>query len=42
MRNRDIQRFIIRTAIDIGFIYMILAYIFELPLPVQICGWVIK
>ena len=42
MSNRDLERFVIRTAVDVGFIYMILAYVLELPLPVQILGWTIK
>jgi len=28
--------------IEVGFIYMVLAYIFDLPLPVQILIWEIK
>jgi len=28
--------------IEIGFVYMVLAYIFDLPLPVKILIWDIK
>jgi len=33
---------LVNFLIELGFIYMVLAYIFDLPLPVKILIWDIK
>ena len=40
--NRPWYSKLISLCVEVGLIYMVLAYIFDLPLPVQILFWTIK